>query len=309
MISVLIILVAVFLDYLLGDPRRWHPLAGFGRVAVLIEALLYGARQPPAWLLRLAGMLGWSLLVLPFVVLTWWLVSVPVIGYGIAALLLYFALGINSLFLHARTVAHGLGQKALPYAREQVGMMVSRETSEMNETEVTRATIESVLENGNDAIFGALFWFLVLGAPGVVMYRLANTLDAMWGYRSDRYRDFGWAAARIDDLLNWIPARLTALTYILVGKTRQGWLCWQRQAGRWNGINPGVVMASGAGALNILLGGPARYHGLLKERPVLGQGNVPTRGDIERTVRFVQRSLLLWLVIIFIGGWFAQAWW
>lgn len=310
MILVLLILIAVFLDYLLGEPKRWHPLAGFGRLVVFIEGRLYGATNPPAVYLRFAGLLGWLLLVVPFAGLAWWLAGLGWVGYGIEAVLLYLALGANSLFQHARTVAHGLQQRQLPWARERVGMMVSRDTKEMDATEVTRATIESVLENGCDAIFGTLFWFVLLGAPGVVMYRLANTLDAMWGYRNDRYQDFGWAAARIDDLLNWIPARLTALTYILVGQTRQGWRCWQQQARQWYGVNPGVVMSTGAGALNVTLGGPARYHGMMKERPVLGAGAAPMAEDIERSVLFVQRGLWLWLAVLFLGGWlFAKTWW
>lgn len=309
MILVLIILIAVFLDYLLGEPKRWHPLAGFGHLTVWVEGSLYGASQPPAVWLRLMGIVGWLFLVIPFVIAAWWLSRLQGIGYGFAAVLLYLALGVNSLFHHARTVAHGLKEQSLPYARKQVGMMVSRDTREMNTTEVTRATIESVLENGCDAIFGALFWFVVLGAPGVVLYRLANTLDAMWGYRNDRYRDFGWAAARIDDLLNWLPARLTALTYIIVGRTRQGWSCWRQQGRQWYGVNPGVVMASGAGALNVTLGGAASYHGFMKERPVLGHGHVPQVSDIERSIQLVQRSLWVWLAVLFIGGWFVKAWW
>jgi len=303
MILVLLVLVAVFLDYWLGEPKRWHPLAGFGRLAVFMEGRLYGARTPSAIYLRMAGLLACVLLIAPFVMLAWWLSALPWVSYIVAAGLLYLALGINSLFYHARNVAHALKQDQLAYAKEQVGMMVSRDTDEMNETDITRATIESVLENGCDAIFGALFWFVVLGAPGVVLYRLANTLDAMWGYRNDRYRYFGWAAARLDDVLNWIPARFTALSYIIVGRTRLGWQSWQHQAGKWIGVNPGVVMASGAGALNITLGGAARYHGMMKERPVLGLGEAPVVADIERSVRFVQRSLWLWLVVIFIGGW------
>ncbi|MDH5180860.1 MAG: adenosylcobinamide-phosphate synthase CbiB [Gammaproteobacteria bacterium] len=309
MLIVLLILAAVFLDYLLGEPERLHPLAGFGRLAVWVEGRLYGTRRLSAPVLRLAGAIAWLILIIPFVFAGWWLGSQGMVGQALAVVLLYLALGANSLFQHARTVAHGLQQQHLSYARERVGMMVSRDTAQMNQTEVVRATIESVLENGCDAIFGALFWFLLLGAPGVVLYRLANTLDAMWGYRNERYADFGWAAARSDDLLNWIPARLTALGYIVVGKTAQGWRCWQQQGRRWYGVNPGVVMASGAGALNLVLGGPARYHGMLKERPILGAGKAPDVNDIERSVLFVQHSLWLWLGVMFIGGWCAETWW
>ena len=303
LIHALLVLIAVFLDLLLGEPKRFHPLAGFGRLAVLTEGVLYGARQPPAVWLYLAGWLAWAVLIVPLVLLVWWLSKIAWLHYVLEVSLLYLALGAQSLGQHARHVAQALKQGQLVEARQRVGMMVSRDTGQLDETAVTRATIESVLENGCDAIFGTLFWFVVLGAPGVVLYRLANTLDAMWGYRNQRYRHFGWAAARIDDLLNWAPARLTALTYILVGQTRQGWRCWQQQAGTWYGVNPGVVMATGAGALNLTLGGPAPYHGLIKERPVIGVGNVPVVADIERTVLFVQRGLWLWLALIFAGSW------
>lgn len=303
LIHALMVLIAVFLDFLLGEPRRLHPLAGFGRLAVVAEGVLYGARQRhPAWL-RFAGALAWAGLVIPFVLVVWWLSGIGWLHYALEAVLLYLALGAQSLGQHAHNVAHALKQGHLPAARQRVSLMVSRDTSELDETAITRATIESVLENGCDAIFGTLFWFVLLGAPGVVLYRLANTLDAMWGYRNARYLHFGWAAARIDDLLNWLPARLTALTYILVGRSRQGWRCWQQQAPTWYGANPGVVMASGAGALNLTLGGPAPYHGLLKERPVLGEGTLPKVEDIGRTVRFVQRGLWLWLAVIFLGSW------
>ncbi len=303
LIHALMVLIAVFLDYLLGEPKRFHPLAGFGRLAVVTEGVLYGARQPPAAWLRVAGLLAWLLLVSPFVLMVWWLSGFAWLHYILEVILLYLALGAQSLGQHARHVAHALKQGAIAEARQRVGMMVSRDTGELDETAITRATIESVLENGCDAVFGTLFWFVVLGAPGVVLYRLANTLDAMWGYRNERYFHFGWMAARMDDLLNWAPARLTALTYIIVGRTRQGWQCWVNQSAHWYGSNPGVVMATGAGALNLTLGGPAPYHGLLKERPVLGMGDTPKVVDIERTVLFVQRGQWLWLAVIFFGSW------
>lgn len=311
MLSAAIVLAAVLLDQLLGDPRRYHPLAGFGRLAGWLETRIYGPPSLRAARRRWRGGLGWLLLVAPPVGLAAWLMAVLPLwgGAAIELLLLYLALGARSLAQHALRVARKLEQDDLDGARHAVGMMVSRDTGSLTPSQISTATLESVLENGNDAVFATLFWFLLLGAPGVVLFRLANTLDAMWGYRNDRYRDFGTLAARLDDGLNWIPARLTALGYALLGHTRQALHCWRAQARHWGGLNPGVVMASGAGALNRTLGGAVQYHGALRERPPLGAGPPARLGDIARAVRLVQYTLILWLVIIAIGGGlFAGTW-
>ncbi|MBS1224625.1 MAG: cobalamin biosynthesis protein, partial [Proteobacteria bacterium] len=184
-----------------------------------------------------------------------------------------------------------------------VAMIVSRDTADLDEEQISRATVESVLENGCDAIFGALCWFVLAGAAGATLYRLANTLDALWGYRTPRYRDFGWAAARLDDGLNWLPARLTALSYVAMGtKPALAWRCWREQAPNWKSPNAGPVMAAGAGALGLALGGPARYHGEWQQRPALGEGLAPRAEDIGRAVALVRRALWLWLGVIALGG-------
>ncbi len=303
MITELQLLVAVLLDTAFGDPKRFHPLAGFGRIALKTEFFLYGSEAINDSRRKLLGVVAWSVVVLPLVVLTVWLTQdASSSGLIIATLLLYVALGSQSLAQHAMAVSAALVNNDTAQARQQIQMMVSRDTATMQDSDISRATIESVLENGNDAIFAALFWFLLLGAPGVVLYRLANTLDAMWGYRNQRYHAFGWFAARVDDVLNWVPARLTALTYALVGKTGQALNCWKTQAKQWKGFNPGVVMSAGAGALGLELGGAAQYHGQVVARPVLGQGKQPNALDIKRSVQLVQKSLWLWLTIIFLMG-------
>ncbi len=190
--------------------------------------------------------------------------------------------------------------------RQQVGLMVSRDTTELDHVAVTQATIESVLENGNDAIFGAIFWFIIAGAPGAIAYRLINTLDAMWGYRNARYNYFGWAAARLDDCLNFIPARLTALSYALTGEMRHALVCWRTQGTIWKSPNAGPVMAAGAGSLSLSLGGPACYHGKLEARPLLGTGRLPEIHDIDRALVLINRALILWLIIICAGEWFLE---
>ncbi len=305
MITALQILAALLLDRLLGEPRRWHPLVGFGRLAERVEA---GARRfagaSPRGL-RLAGAVAWGLAVLPWVGMAVLAARQPdALAIPLGILLLWLALGGRSLAEHARAVDAALRAGDLSAAREGVGRMVSRETAGMDAAAVRRATVESVLENGNDAVFGALFWFLLAGMPGVVLYRLANTLDAMWGYRNDRYRHFGTVAARVDDLLNWLPARLTALAYGLAGRLPEALACWRRQAGRWQGVNPGVVMAAGAGALGVRLGGPARYHGRSIDRPTLGPDTRAAIDEaaIERSLALLRRAVWIGVAAVFAAG-------
>lgn len=286
----------VALDAALGEPKRWHPLVGFGTLANRLEQRF----NPSGGGWRSHGVSAWCLAVLPLTLLTVLLVQLPWIGWLVQIIALYAALGLRSLDQHAQPVAQALRLGDLPLARQRVGYMVSRRTEELDATGVARAGTESVLENGSDAAFAALFWFLVAGAPGVVLYRLSNTLDAMWGYRNDRFERFGWAAAKIDDVLNYVPARLVALTYALLGRTTTAMRCWQRQAPRWDSPNAGPVMAAGAGALGVSLGGAAVYHGELHQRPELGEGPPPQARDIERAMNLVWGGVLLWLLLMLI---------
>ena len=289
-------LTGVGLDAWLGEPRRWHPLVGFGHLAQRIEQRLNSGGR--GW--RSHGVSGWCLAVLPPVLLVW-LLSLSSLGWLIDILVLYFALGLKSLAQHALPVAQALRLGDLDEARRRVGYLVSRRTSELDARGVARAGTESVLENGADAVFASLFWFAVLGAPGVLLHRLSNTLDAMWGYRNERFERFGWAAAKIDDVLNYVPARLVALTYALLGRTATALRCWQRQAPQWDSPNAGPVMAAGAGALRVQLGGAAIYHGVEELRPQLGEGAPARARDIERALNLVYLGVLLWLVGLVIG--------
>ena len=301
MIAALICIAAILLDRLLGEPPRYHPLIGFGQLVNWTEARLHPGSQSATWIAGGCGLLAVLVLTLPFVMLTAGLSSG--LGWPVEVIVLYLAVGGGSLTRHALEVYQPLSAGELEQARERVARIVSRDTGELNQQQVSAATIESVLENGCDAVFGALFWFVVAGAPGAMVYRLVNTLDAMWGYRTERYRYFGWAAARLDDVLNWIPAQLTALSYTLVGQTSTAWRCWWRQGGRWKSLNAGSVMAAGAGALGVCLGGPAPYHGHWSNtRPILGAGAAPSPKDIRQALNLLDRALLLWLLVILIGG-------
>ena len=286
-------LAAVLLDRLIGEVSRFHPLVGFGNFVSALEKRLNRRT-------RFSGIASWALAVLPAFGLALWLR--PDAPFVIDVLLLYFALGAQSLAEHAEAVAKPLREGHLNEARQRVGYLVSRETSALDESGVAKAGVESVLENGNDAIFGALFWFALLGGPGALLFRLANTLDAMWGYRTERFNHFGWAAARIDDGLNWVPARLTALTYALLGQTRNAFACWRAQAPGWESPNAGPVMSAGAGSLGVLLGGAAIYHGAEEIRPALGSGPAPVAADLGRAIALIRHSLWLWLAVFFVIG-------
>ena len=298
--AVAVLMVAgVLLDFLLGEARRWHPLVGFGNLAIALERRLNRGGRRFA-----RGVLAWALAVLPLTaaaaLLVW--LAAPLgawLAFALHAVMLYFALGLRSLRDHNLPIAEALAREDLPNARLLTARIVSRDTTSASEIELTKASAESLLENGNDAVFGTLFWFIVAGGPGAVMFRMANTLDAMWGYRTERLRQFGCAAARLDDALNYVPARLTALSYVLLAPGLQGkrraWRCWRAQAPAWSSPNAGPVMASGAGALGVQLGGAAIYDGEVEHRPPLGHGEPATGADIGRAWQLVVRTTALWL--------------
>jgi adenosylcobinamide-phosphate synthase len=285
----------VAVDRWLGEPRRAHPLIAFGKLASRLEERLNTGRRG-----RPLGLFAWLLAVAPPVLAAMFLVAIlpwP-LAMALHVALLWFALGARSLAEHIAPIGAALAQRDLALARELTSRIVSRDTAQADATALSRAAVESALENGNDAIFGALFWFAIGGGPGALAFRLANTLDAMWGYRTPRYLRFGWAAARIDDVLNWIPARLTAVSYALLGDTRVALRCWREQARRWDSPNAGPVMAAGAGALNVLLGGAAVYHGAIEQRPTLGAGTPPRAQDVDAALRLVERTTILWLAVL-----------
>jgi len=289
----LLLAAGVALDLLLGEARRWHPLVGFGRLASVLEA-----RLNRGGMLVVRGGFAWALAVLPLSLLAW--LACARTHVALHALLLYFCIGLRSLREHALPIGAALQAGDLPRARWLTSRIVSRDTAHAGEADLAKAGVESLLENGNDAVFGTLFWFLVAGAPGAVLFRLANTLDAMWGYRNQRYNLFGRVAARIDDALNFVPARLTALSYVLLadaGRAR-AWRCWRAQASAWRSPNAGPVMASGAGALGVALGGVATYGGAVETRPLLGEGRAACAADIARAWRLVRRTTLLWCAVV-----------
>lgn len=318
------VLAALIFDFLLGEAKRCHPLVGFGLLVSKIELSLnpWQGQQDRSKdnthknshkiSTRLIGCTAYLILVIPIVVFSW--VLELYINDNIfmqilfSAFVLYVAIGWRSLLQHAKAISRPLKAGDLNTARKAVAMIVSRDTKSLSEHEIASAATESVLENGADAIFSAIFWFLVAGVPGVVLYRLSNTLDAMWGYKTERFLHFGWCSARIDDVLNFIPARLTACSYAILGNTRLAIQCWKVQGRSWKSPNAGPVMAAGAGALSVSLGGAAPYHGEWQTRPQLGPLPGETEGghegrykasalSIEQACYLVNKTLVLWLAI------------
>lgn len=287
----------VLLDILLGELPRWHPLVGFGRCANFVERMLNRGQHR-----HVRGLLAWLLVVMPGVAIAYGLTALGALGLALHGLLLYFCIGLRSLREHTQPIAEALQQGDLLRARQLTARIVSRDTAHAEAADLAKASTESLLENGNDAVFGTLFCFLLAGGPGALLFRLANTLDAMWGYRNARFLAFGCVAARIDDVLNWLPARVTAGSYALLATTtadkQRALHCWRTQAPDWPSPNAGPVMASGAGALGLALGGAATYDGIVEQRPPLGLGRSACAADIHRAWRLVAATCALWLTLI-----------
>ena len=283
MLTLLAMFMGIILDDVFAEPKRFHPLLGFGLLANKIED--YFNVLPSAQLNTnkshqiIRGGLAWCIAVLPAVFVVHMvqetLTPHPIWQTIFMGVMVYLAIAWRSLIQHAMAIYKPLSQADITSARYAVSMIVSRETEQMTQPEIVTAATESVLENGADAVFSALFWFMLFGVPGLVLYRLSNTLDAMWGYKNARYTHFGFAAAKIDDVLNYIPARITACLYACASFNRQLFMqaidCWRTQAKACSSPNGGPVMCAGAGAINVELGGSAIYYGEWVEKPPMGK--------------------------------------
>ena len=309
MLTITSIFGALLLDWLFGEPRKFHPLVGFGKLANYLEKYLNSKQEQSVELKMIFGAVTVVMLIAPFVVV------LTVLNHIISSasiwlhvilntVVLYWAIGHQSLTEHALRVLKPCLAGDLSAARQQLAMIVSRDTQQLSQEQVMQATVETVLENGSDAIFAPLFWFFLLeatmglGAIAVLIYRLSNTLDAMWGYRNQRFNYFGRFAARLDDVLNYIPARLVALSYALFGNTKLALQCWREQSPLLKSPNAGPVMTAGAGSLNVRLGGPTYYHQIYTEKPFFGSDIKVKTSDIERSLQFIRNTLLLWCFVM-----------
>jgi len=276
--------ISLFARVIHGCERAWNrpdrPFALRRALGVATMALLIGMAGGGAWAVRHGVM-----------------VALGSTGWLACAVLAFPALAQRSLDDHVRAVAQALEQGDLPAARAAVGMIVGRDTGSLNEAGVSRAAIESLSESFCDGIAAPLFWLLVLGLPGVWAYKAINTADSLIGHREERWRAFGWAAARIDDLVNLVPARLGGMLICLAAG--KGWATMWRDAGQHASPNAGWTEAAMAGALNLRLAGPICYDGVMHDKPWIGSQGRADAGaiDIHRALRVYRRAcLLLWLI-------------
>lgn len=277
-------------DRAFGDPSRLHPVAGFGSLAGRFEALVYGDSRVRGVLHEatlVGGAIGLGCLVRRSTM------HRPIAGALATAAATWAVLGGRSLVHEADAIAERLAAGDVCAARARVGNIVGRDPESLNAEGIARAALESVAENTSDAVVAPLLWGAVAGVPGLLAYRAVNTLDAMVGYRNERYLSFGWAAAKVDDVANWIPARAAAALAVVAaplvgGSPEEALKAVREHSSRHPSPNGGVVEAAFAGALGVRLGGRNVYGGVEEDRGTLGYGSAPVAADLTRATRLAR---------------------
>ena len=306
MTKLLALLFGWILDLLLGDPA-WlpHPVVGFGKMIAFGEHRLNKGTHR-----KLKGAVLAIGLILGTFAATWLLLYLisklpsPLgEGLGVRLLLIFFCLAGTTLIREVREVFLAL-DRSLEEGRRQVARIVGRDTSELSAQEVRTAALETLAENLSDGVIAPLFWLALLGVPGMVAYKMVNTLDSMIGYRTERYREFGCWAAHIDDIANYIPARLTALLMIIVaGRPCLAGFVW-RNGCRHASPNSGYPEAALAGILNCRFGGPHYYFGELFDKPFIGENDrALTTEDMKKAIRVNRMAEVLMVVLVGLCAW------
>lgn len=269
------------LDRIFGDPTKHHPVAVYGQAVSKLEKRIYADSKA-------RGVAFTAIAVSTPVVIT---AAVSKVAPNLALMATTWAsLGGTTLRRTGERMADRLTAGDIEAARELVPWLCSRDPQSLDADGIARATVESLAENTSDAVTGTLLWGAIAGAPGVVTHRAINTLDAMVGYRNDRYHRFGWASARLDDVAGFLPARLTAAATVAAGPDRRKAIAaWRKDAGNHPSPNAGIVEASAAGALGVQLGGKTVYASGVEMRPVLGRGPAPVVADVRRATDLSRR--------------------
>jgi adenosylcobinamide-phosphate synthase len=297
------LIFALIIDHFVGEAKHFHPLVFFGKLAKKIEIRLNHGSKKRRFL---AGVYAWCLLVMPLPLFYCWLIIVlpfPIL-FALNVYIVYWAVALNSLDLHGMQIYNALIAKDLKQAQLYCSYIVSRDTSVLGESEISRATTESMLENGHDGVTATLIYFVIGGAPLVIVHRLSNTLDAMWGYRNEQFNYFGKFSARMDDLLGFVSGKITTLLFAVLGlfkrKGKQALINAYQQGKYYKSHNGGWVMASGATVLNVCLGGVAVYFGKTVYSPQLGEGELVQSKHIKASLLLVKQAAFLWLTFTFV---------
>ncbi len=282
--------LGVLADEVVPDPRRGHPVAVFGSLFATLERRMWADARSPGVAYALTGVSAATLCGLALDHVTCSRRDAAVV---MTAACTWAVVGQASLVREATAMREALAAGDLPAARDRLPRLCGRDPSELDETGLARATVESVAENTADALVAPLLWGAALGPAGLLGYRAVNTLDAMVGHRGRRYGRFGWAAARLDDAANWLPARLTALLTVAAapvvgGRPGQAWRVLRRDGARHPSPNAGRCEAAAAGALDLRLGGANRYPYGVEHRHELGEGPSPGPDDITRAIRLAR---------------------
>jgi adenosylcobinamide-phosphate synthase len=304
-------LVAMAIDAVLGWPgalfaRIGHPVSWLGGLIGALDARWNRPTDTSA-MRRLAGA-ATALSVVALAAGIGWVVQAVVPsdwrGVVLSGVLAWPLVALRSLYDHVAAVRDPLGAGDIDGAREAVSMIVGRDSARLDEAGIARAAIESLSENTSDGVVAPLFWGALFGLPGIAGYKAINTLDSMIGHRNERHEAFGWAAARIDDVANFIPARLTGLLFALTGpKLRDGLICMVRDARHHRSPNAGWPEAAMAGGLGVRLCGPRSYHGEPADELWLnGDARDPAAADISRALdAYVRAMLTVAAVLAFLG--------
>jgi len=286
--------VVNLLDYVLGEPVRWHPLNGFNKLTQKVEKSLNTTLEPFESFAQ--GIAGWVILVIPAVITAW--VLTASLGWLMEALIASLMLGSHKIKEHAAQITHALKSNDMAHAQQLTHVFAATAATKAIKNADSKTLIQinilNILKNSHDTVFAPLFWFLIGGAPGIVLFRLSNRLDSKWGYKNEQFLCFGRFTAYANSLLGYIPARLTAATWLIMGNYKTAEKCWRTQGHRGDSLNKCVVMATGAGALDIKLSNNAISQDNNQSIPVLGTDKEVSVEDITRSWKLVFHGILLW---------------
>ncbi|HUV50878.1 MAG TPA: cobalamin biosynthesis protein [Anaerolineae bacterium] len=310
-----VFLGAYIVDIIIGDPRWFpHPVVIIGKFVRFLEDKIRGTSLIDK---RKGGIILWFAVVIPVYLITWGAVEGclfinPLFGTIITVLLASFTLATRSLYDESKIVLNALNRGNMEQARKNLSMIVGRDTRDLDEKEIFRAVIETISENLSDGIIAPMFYLAIGGVPLAMAYKAINTLDSMVGYKNADYRDIGWFSAKMDDMWNWIPARLSGFfiviaSFVLIYNWRDSWKIMRRDGRNHSSPNSGMPEAAAAGALNIQLGGKIQYFGKISHKPTIGNRiKEIDKDDVKKAWFIMLSSSLLMTVVCVTTLWMIQ---